>query len=806
MRKQVLILALSLFFVGSCPAWVSAQNAEAKMSIDNYHHYYRQGEQTASPEKRAFIEEYRQYLYKSDWLYSIIANQYKLKELIALLQEDGRFSDLDDSTVGVSTDGNLANSGGVVTEGYNRLWFLAHAFKTRELSAEDGISVWTAFRKAVVHYGKLEISRPNNWTRFHSSCFAIPKAAVAIYFSLLPWMDAVEKGECKDLLSIEACDMLKIIGLQTWTQPLREDDTDLNVVQIERFRNHVWWVGGNGLGSPTGYRSVFQVAFMLHSVAMVDLLAEVAQRGISATSQPTYKTSFWNEGFTVDGAGWGHGKQCLIWGYPIDGTFGALEMLTALKHSPWKARLDRGNIETLLNYFRGSNFYYYKGYTIPCLDRNSMAYKTTQTIPYKGLLNQVLLHWKDALTPAEQQELEQLRQEVEKKDIRMSNYSAYNGTRWFFNNDDLVKKTEDCFIMVNMASNRCDGIESAHGFADRYNFYTTDGTTFFEKSGDEYRPVIGGFDVTAMPGITAREGMAQLMPVTNWRGYTSKHNFAAASTTGGENAVAGYLFEKMNGSEREDVNDRGDNIGQNVVIYGVKAYKGYFMLGDYFVALGAGITNLQPEQPGVIRTTLDQTAHTGDIRVVKGRKSEWIAQQGKFAYSVLPQYKHKLQYVCERRKADWAEMNASNSGKKGLPEQVDILHLWIDHGQRPIDDKYGYVVYTGNNEPADAYPFCVLRNDTQVQAIRSTDGQVVEAIFYDPSSSLKVGKLKLQVSAPCTLLLEQIADGYRATLTDAEMDVNRKEIVLTVNGRQVSVRMPQGKLCGKPVSVKVSIR
>ena len=75
--------------------------------------------------------------------------------------------------------------------------------------------------------------------------------------------------------------------------------------------------------------------------------------------------------------------------------------------------------------------------------------------------------------------------------------------------------------------------------------------TLFQKRGNEYAQVIGAWDVTATPGVTAREGMDRLVPVTNWRGYCSKHNFAAAATNGGENAVAGYLFEKMNASEKE---------------------------------------------------------------------------------------------------------------------------------------------------------------------------------------------------------------------------------------------------------------
>lgn len=54
-------------------------------------------------------------------------------------------------------------------------------------------------------------------------------------------------------------------------------------------------------------------------------------------------------------------------------------------------------------------------------------------------------------------------------------------------------------------------MESATGFADEYNFYTADGSTLFQNTGDEYRNVLGAFDATAFPGITAREDMDRLL-------------------------------------------------------------------------------------------------------------------------------------------------------------------------------------------------------------------------------------------------------------------------------------------------------
>ena len=83
-------------------------------------------------------------------------------------------------------------------------------------------------------------------------------------------------------------------------------------------------------------------------------------------------------------------------------------------------------------------------------------------------------------------------------------------------------------------------------------------------------------------------------------------------------------------------------------LYGVKAYKSYFMLGDYMVALGAGITNKQPEMEGNIRTTIEQTEKTGRVYAYKGKGIEWMVQQDKFAYSVFPQYINCLLYTSYR--------------------------------------------------------------------------------------------------------------------------------------------------------------
>lgn len=695
------------------------------------------------------------------------------------------------------------NMGLFFADAMERLWVIAHNFKKNKV--ED---VPEKFWKAVLRYGDLETRRQPN-DRFHASCFAIPKAACGVYFALMKQMDM--PGDTMKLRT-SSCEMLKKLAFQSWTQPRRNDDTENNIVSVERFRHHVSWVGGNALA----YRPLLETALMMDSIPMVDVVAAVAKGSLSNVSQSTYQEAFWNEGFTADGAGWGHGMQCLVWGYPIHGASSAQNLLWTLRGTPWAETLNRENADALLNFYRGSTFYYYKGFIPPCLDRYSMVYYEGKAnhIPYYDMMKNTVTRWPNSFTDSEVREMKQLVEEAGRNDIRMEGYPGghYNGTRYFYNNDDLIKRNASYYMLVNMASKRCDGLESANNFADEYNIYTNDGLTYFQRKGDEYRKVIGAMDLTALPGITAREGQEKLVPFTNWRGFNSKHNFAGGATNGGENAVAGFIFEKTDAMTRER-----DNVKiLNPVAFGVKAYKSYFMLGDYMIALGAGVTNLEPEQEGTIRTTMEQTAHQGKVTLYNGKKqmepaagvnslvnkgkSLWVVQEGGFAYAPLAKYTSNAFFCTETRKNEWMKRNLSNKGKKNLPETADILRVWVDHGREVKDDTYGYVVYAGEGLPAKENPFTVLRNDVKVQAVQSADKKILEAVFYSADETLKWQGMNVKVSNPCVLLIENTGKEYKISVTDPTMNVQLKNMKVELGKTTNTIELPTGKDCGKSVT------
>lgn len=801
-----LFQVLTVLILSTSPCMSAPDNLQ--ISLNEYRRYYRGGHQVNDPAKSEAITRLRYYYHRNP---SAIAGQ-SIREntsFLALLDDKGHFNDFKAEDVNVSDD----SIGTLITNAFNRLWATALAIQNGHLKLN--MDEYEKFFRGILYYGRMEAMRDDKSWRFHSSCFAIPSAALGVYFALLPEMEKVESGQNNNTLLAQTCEILKVVALQTWTKPVRNDETDKNVVSVERFRGHVWWVGGNGLC----YRSVLQAAVALRSIPMIDVLAEASVQSISMVSQTTYDQSFWIEGFTADGAGWGHGKQCLVWGYPIHGMVGALGILYRLKDTPWERNLGQENIDAFMNYIRGSSWYYYNGYILPCVDRSSMQYNPNKgEIPSIGMVRSLLENWSHTLPPSQFMELNRLYDRMMQRSIDMEGYPDgwYSGTRWFYNNDDLIKKNKDYHIMVNMASVRCDGLEAATGFADEYNFFTNDGMTLFQKEGNEYRPIYGGWDVTAAPGITAREGMDKIVTTTNWRGYCSRFNFAAAATSGNENAAAGFIFEKMNCLEKDEENIV-DWRAENKYLYGVRAHKSYFMLGDYFIALGAGITNFQPELKGHIRTTIDQTAKVSDIVLLHAGKDEplqngvttslkaggnspiWLLQKEKFAYAILPGYSSKAYCSIEHKKTDWIRRNRSNKYVKNLPEYVDILSMWIDHGQSPINDVYGYTVYAGSGLPEQRLPFEVLKNDKMIQSVGMLDNTVVGAVFYDTKAKLKTKHWAISVSSPCAVLLElQNDDIYTVTVTDALMDASLKEITVSINELDIQVAMPQGEHCGKP--------
>jgi hypothetical protein len=681
-------------------------------------------------------------------------------------------------------DSEQGRMSSIVAEAFDKLWRIAADLTNGKIPENRKDEAEAKLLKGISAYGGIEISRGGIRNgRFHSSCFAIPSATSWIYFCLY---DRMKKPEYREAEAI-----LQKLAFQAWSVPMRRDATDENVVSVERFRNSVAWVGGNA----TGYRALLEAALVNNSVEMVDVVAEVALRSLSSqVSQCAVPEPFWSEGMTADGAGWGHGRQCLVWGYPKDGANGSLGILKNLKGTPWESNPSEKELNVLFDYFRGSSFYFYKGAIPPVLDRNNFNkfMGARREIPSASTARQLTRVYGGELPRERADELQQFLSESKTNDPFMLNYpdGQYHGTRYFYNNDDAIKKTPEYYVLINMSSSRTDGLESAYPFAAGYNFYACDGSVLLERDGGEHKLALGAYKLTAWPGVTARQ-VPELKPVENWSGYSSSANFAGGVADGADNFVAGFIFDKENASRRKLLKNAKSD--ENPGIYDLRAHKSYFMFGDTLLAMGAGVDNKNPKLEGNIWTTLEQTIKSPDYATTSTGGLDWIRNNNVF-YAVIPsETTGKTETLVEKRKTRWRSLGGNPPDTEET--EIDVLQIWIDHGRDVSQGKYAYVAHFGDKTP-DRAPV-ILANSTKVQAASSPDGTLVGAVFYDAASKIDTPLGTLAVTVPCVVMIRKTDEKLSVTAADTGMTEGLDRIGVEIGSRNINVPLPIGLHQGK---------
>ena len=643
-------------------------------------------------------------------------------------------------------------------------------------------------------------------------------------------MMRVESGEADEYTAAAYREICRV-AMQPWTLPKRFDETDDNPVSVERFRNHMWWITANGIG----YRPLIHSAIMFRNEKMMDVIAEVCARSLSPLSANNQKTSFWSEGFCADGFGWGHGRQAYNLGYPLHGLRSIFEILTILKDTPWSYAKDELNVGLIIKYIRAMTFCEYKEYSAPMQGR-SIFYRnpraldgeyikrarSPQNLEAVAVSRSVLRLFSDRITEDERRELEELC--AVGSSLNMTEFeNNYKGARYFWNNDSLIKKTDLMYIYVNMASSRRDGTEFAHHMADKRNYFIADGSYVLLKHGDEYRNAMGTWQMSDMPGVTARKlKNSELKTELNWHGYRSKHNFAAGVFCG-DIGASGFIFEKDDIREPDGEGVIYDDYSEEIM--GVFAHKAYFLTGDTVTCLGAGITDLRPYLGKDIHTTVNNTAWQGDALLLDSEGGEASRLVGKneiclkdspiyikhsgVLYAILPNEECTVSVECEKRRTDWGDLHFGNS--PSLDSDEDIFELAIYHGKAPKNSSYAYHMYCGEREASDfikAMPK-VLSNTTALQAVASADGRTVEAIFYDCAATLAVADAQISLSSVGALMIEY-REGEGATyitVCDGKQDPVLKNMTVSVKKggevRRIDITLPEGDECGKPITVRL---
>ncbi|WP_162272660.1 polysaccharide lyase family 8 super-sandwich domain-containing protein [Paenibacillus tuaregi] len=379
------------------------------------------------------------------------------------------------------------------------------------------------------------------------------------------------------------------------------------------------------------------------------------------------------------------------------------------------------------------------------------------------------MQWMQAANPKRAAEFASFLDNIRRVGTNTSNgLDKSNMTQW----QTLVSShmRNDYGITVKMSSSTVKGGEWRTINPSGYNllYWTPQGATAIQRTGDEYRPVYPLMDWAHVPGTTAPYALTKdgnfNNPKTFVGGVTNEHYGATA-----------FDFNKLNTSGK----------------------KGYFFFDDEMVALGAGITSTNTAP---IHTTLNQSQATGEVLVDGNPIADGTMQTGgRWAYNdhigyIFPT-PTDFQVKRETKTGKWSDV-ISGSSTEAMTKP--IFSIWLDHGVKPTNASYQYIVLPNKTSQevgsyASDNPISILSNTSSVQAVRHKSLGIVELLFYQPGSVTVRDGLMVSVDQPAMVIVDESSAPVRISVANPETPGIKVNVTLDRNGETSTTSFTLGK-------------
>ena len=312
-----------------------------------------------------------------------------------------------------------------------------------------------------------------------------------------------------------------------------------------------------------------------------------------------------------------------------------------------------------------------------------------------------------------------------------------NRNKFYYTSDYMLHNRKRYDFSVRAVSKRTCRSESGNG-ENLWGTYVSEGATNIRVSGDEYVDIFAVWEWDKIPGTTVPAGEVE------------NHNEWGVP---GVAEFVGGVSDDMYGVMTYAMND-----------YDTQANKGWFMFDNEIVCLGAGIASSTDR---TVNTSVNQCHLVGDVIMINnGQMSKigtgnhvqspyqgWI-WHNKVAYYYPETVNMNLKNGDQSGK--WSKVNFNQSGDLVT---MPIFNMWIDHGVKPQDGKYAYMVLPGVASPAsvasyDLNSIQILSNTAQLQAVTHKKLDIVQAIFYAPGE-INYGNATLKANKPCVVMVKK---------------------------------------------------
>ena len=372
--------------------------------------------------------------------------------------------------------------------------------------------------------------------------------------------------------------------------------------------------------------------------------------------------------------------------------------------------------------------------------------------------------------------------ETAKKHIENKTSQDIYGNKHFWRSDYTAHHRPEYFTSLKMCSKRTVGIELNMNSENKLGYWLPYGLTYIYRRGDEYTAIFPVWDWALLPGVTSPH-----VEVTDYEKSESRtqQTVFVGGVSDGQYGVSAMDFSKQ----------------------GTKAKKAWFWFDKEWVALGAGIVS---SHEASIVTGINQAHQNGKV-MIDGKELNKGKQMLENPLWILHDSVGYLFPASEpvHIKADVQQGNIQRM--YGLGKDTVYAHkvfsLWFDHGLKPENKSYQYIVVPGINSKnlakyAKKLPVTVLSNTSKIQAVLHEKLGITGIVFYE-AGEFVVGKdLTIGLNHPGLVLINE------GVITVSDPTAALKEITISLRKGKGSVHnkrvdLPTGGFAGNSVTVNL---
>ncbi|MEM7366946.1 MAG: polysaccharide lyase family 8 super-sandwich domain-containing protein [Bacteroidota bacterium] len=383
---------------------------------------------------------------------------------------------------------------------------------------------------------------------------------------------------------------------------------------------------------------------------------------------------------------------------------------------------------------------------------------------------------------------------------------------WFWHTEHFTCQRPDWFASIRMYSTRTHNMEQPYNSEGLFNHHRGDGANHISRTGDEYLDIWPVYDYQKIPGATILQKPE--LPSSQQIQQLGLTDFVGAATDGRYGAAAFDFRSPLDP---------------------LIARKAWFFFDEEYVCLGAGISCKNQKLP--VLTTLNQ-CHLRDAISLSVSGETSILATGEAEYQKVDWVYHdQIGYLFPQAgtvhiknipaTGSWWRINKQTDSPKD-ELNLDVFSLWLDHGIRPSDAAYAYIVVPATSiqeleQGSSNNNIRILTNTPELQAVSHKGLGMTQVVFYQAGKIELPDALSLACEMAGVVLLQRLADNqFQLTVSDPNRELGK--IVLSISRRvkpmgenvrtiwdekkQVSdilIDLPQGQYAGSSVSVRVGL-